>query len=428
MHLFCFQKFRLYLKKLASGTSSRHGLFTDDVVFNEGNSINITRQGHFEHNLENGRYYHPSISFAGFSSSSNPFGRLNSSAAFGTHNLLPTQSVELMTQRSLGITTLKNMGPVGYGGNMSRVAVPGSQQDLRNFISCGISNTSMCFPSGPSGSSFANVSNGMPSNSFANIPNASSPLAASMERLLYPFKSYARQCMADGEELPPPSSNLPMKQPIELAAPFNGLSGFPKSGKTVAISKFLDLGSEGKTTEVGSFEGNSLMINRLSRFASSSSSQTSEFQNQMTALTKKTTMPMAHFNEQVAPFNIGSSTNSTMIKNHRSTPGGASSTVSTFPNLQMNKPVMLSEMLNGEGVIVDQQAFGDELNNNIGFLAAASTAHNGTNDSFDDFFGGWLNQVRSFILCFFAYALTICFVIFDSFITYSYNFFTDSKR
>jgi hypothetical protein len=329
MYLFCFQKFRLYLKKLASGTFSRHGLFTDEVVLNEGN--------HFEHNLENGRYYHPSISFADFSSSSNPFGRLNSSTAFGTHNLLPTRSVELMTQRSLGITTLKNMGPVGYGGNMSRVAVPGSQQDLRNFTTCGISNTSMCFPSGPSRSPFANVSNDMPSNSFANIPNASSPLAASTKRLWYPFKSYARQCMADGEELPPPSSNLSMKQPIEPAAPFNGLSGFPKSGKTVAISKFLDLGSEGKTTEVDSFEGNSHTINRLSRFAFSTSGQTSKFQNQMAALTKKTTMPMARFNEQVAPFNIGSSTSSTMIKNHMSPPSAASSTVSNFPNLQMNK-------------------------------------------------------------------------------------------
>jgi hypothetical protein len=72
---------------------------------------------------------------------------------------------------------------------------------------------------------------------------------------------------------------------------------------------------------------------------------------------------------------------------------------------------MLSEMLNGEGVIVDQQAFVDELNNNNGFLETTSTAQNGTNASFDDFFGGWLNQVRSFLLCLFAYVLTICFVI-----------------
>ncbi|KAK3130932.1 hypothetical protein QOZ80_6BG0499810 [Eleusine coracana subsp. coracana] len=372
------QKYRLYMKKLSSGTFRTNSPFTDEALWRQGNSININCQEHFEHNLEH--------------------------AAFGTHSLLPTQSVQLMNQRNLAIP-FNDMGPVGYGGNMPQIVAPRSQQGLSNFTSAQNSNTDICFPSGPSGSSFANISNGMTfntskpfpsgtsSNSFANIPNGSSPVASSMEPHYCPIKSYASlvhgnfegaskgnpldgdnffESIGDGDMLPP-SSNLLM-HPSESVAPY-------------------ELDCKDTTTEAGPSLGNRHKINRLSRLAASSS-QKSEFQNQMVALTRTSTQ-MADFNEQVAPFNIGSNTNSATMTNDNSALGGATSVVSTLPNPQMNKPsAMPNQMLNDkfEGGTIDQQAVGDQLNNNNEFLTAASSVLNVTNDALDDFFGDWLNQ------------------------------------
>ncbi|KAK3134216.1 hypothetical protein QOZ80_6AG0546440 [Eleusine coracana subsp. coracana] len=416
------QKYRIYMKKISNGTFRSNSPFTDEALWRQGNSININCQEHFEHN-QHGRYQ-PSLNFGASSNLSNPFAMMNSPAAFGTHSLLSTQSVQPMSQRNL-VIPLNGMGPVGFGGNMPQIVVPRSQQGLSNFTSAQSSNTDICFPSGPSGSSFANISNGMifntskpfPSstsiNSFANIPNGSSPVTSSMEPHYCPIKSYASlvhgnfegaskgnpldgdnffESIADGEMLPL-SSNLLM-HPSESVAPYK-LGGSINKEKTTVSSKYLDLGCKDTTTEAGPSLGNRHKINRLSRLAASSS-QKSEFQNQMVAVTRTSTQ-MEDFNEQVAPFNIGSNTNSATMTNDNSALGGATSIVSTLSNPQMNKPsAMPNQMLNDkfEGGTIDQQAVGAQLNNNNEFLTAASSALNVTNDALDDFFGDWLNQVR----------------------------------
>ncbi|GJM97855.1 hypothetical protein PR202_ga14811 [Eleusine coracana subsp. coracana] len=357
VHMSCFQKYRLYMKKLSSGTFRTNSPFTDEALWRQGNSININCQEHFEHNLEHGRYQ-PSLNFSSSSNLSNPFAMMNSPAAFGTHSLLPTQSVQLMNQRNLAIP-FNDMGPVGYGGNMPQIVAPRSQQGLSNFTSAQNSNTDICFPSGPSGSSFANISNGMTfntskpfpsgtsSNSFANIPNGSSPVASSMEPHYCPIKSYASlvhgnfegaskgnpldgdnffESIGDGDMLPP-SSNLLM-HPSESVAPY-------------------ELDCKDTTTEAGG---------------------TIQHREQHKLCT---------------------------MTNDNSALGGATSVVSTLPNPQMNKPsAMPNQMLNDkfEGGTIDQQAVGDQLNNNNEFLTAASSVLNVTNDALDDFFGDWLNQ------------------------------------
>ncbi|XP_062227689.1 two-component response regulator ORR25-like isoform X1 [Phragmites australis] len=315
-------------------------------------------------------------SFACSSNSSNPFTRMNSPSAFGMHSLLPTQSVQLMsTQRNL-VIPLKDMGPVGHGGNLLKDAVPESQQDACEFTSSGnshanianggLSGASKLFPSGPS------------VNSFANISNGSTPLATSIG---FPFshsgKSYASilrskmlgasrgipfdadnsfENIADGEMLAP-SSHLPVQsyklanQPLvqiksssadlfnkvaREAPRFSGVSSSSNTWNTALPSKFPDLGHKDGTCE-GPSQGNSLKINQLSRLAASSVQTPTfgnEFQNQMAELMRRETTPVVGFSEQVAPFNLGSNANSTAIPNDNSALGGALSIISTFPNLQ----------------------------------------------------------------------------------------------
>ncbi|TVU25522.1 hypothetical protein EJB05_28021, partial [Eragrostis curvula] len=183
------------------------------------------------------------------------------------------------------------------------------------------------------------VGYGTSSNSSANIRNGSPPLAARMEATNYPYRSYASLCMSD----PDPSDE------------------------------------------------NRRKTNRLSRLAASSG-QNSEFQNQMAALTRTTT-PMAGVTEQVAPFNVGSNTNSTVMQNYNSALGGASSVISDLPSIQMYRDVMQSQMLNGgdgSGSLLDHQATADQLNNES--LIGTSSGQNGLSDDLDDFFSDCLNQ------------------------------------
>ncbi|TVU25516.1 hypothetical protein EJB05_28015, partial [Eragrostis curvula] len=185
------------------------------------------------------------------------------------------------------------------------------------------------------------VGYGTSSNSSANIRNGSPPLAASMEATNYPYRSYASLCMSD----PYPS------------------------------------------------DGNRRRINRLSRLAASSG-QNSEFQNQTAALTRITTQ-MEGITEQVAPFNIGSNTNSIVMTNYNSVPGGASSVISDLPSIQMYRDVMESQIVSGgdgSGSLLGHQAAADQLNYNNESLIGTSSGQNGLSDDLDDFFSDCLNQ------------------------------------
>ncbi|XP_052159509.1 two-component response regulator ORR25 [Oryza glaberrima] len=133
------QKYRLYLKRISTQTGMDPDQFPEKWKYmNELDAL--------KNYCENGRYrLTPAIAS---SSSSNPFARMNSASALATNGFLPTHSVQLKnSQRNMA------MGTVGHGGS------PGNNpvfQPLQNS-----SNARKCFPSGPSGSSFANISNGL---------------------------------------------------------------------------------------------------------------------------------------------------------------------------------------------------------------------------------------------------------------------------
>ncbi|XP_062191243.1 two-component response regulator ORR25-like [Phragmites australis] len=450
------QKYRLYLKKLSVDKFRRSNPFADEPEWNKGNPINMNGLESFKHNLEHGRYQ-PSLSFAGSWNSSNPFARMNSPSVFGTHSLLPTKSVQLMsTQRNLCIPR-NDMGSINHGGSLLKDGVPGSQQNARKFILSGnsyanVSNGALSSASElfPSRSSFANSPNSMafnrsksfPSgasgNSFANISNDSPPLVTGMgfpcSRSGKSYASILRGKMlaasrgipfdadnsftnvADGEMLAP-SSHFPVQSPDMANQPsvqmqssyaeifrqfvredprFAGLSSSSNTWKTAAPSKFPDLCHKDGTSG-GPSQGNSLKINQFSRLAASSSQMATfgnEFQNQTAELMRRETTPMVGFNEQVAPFNLGSNANSTAMTNDNSAPGSASSIISSLPNLQIDNSVMPTQMLNGGGASgnLSEQAFCDKLNNINESLMGTSEAQNGMSGDLDDFFSDWLNQ------------------------------------
>ena len=159
--------------------------------------------------------------------------------------LLPTQSVQIMSsQRNLGIPQ-QDMEPLGQSVNLLKGTVPVPVQDVSRLISSGnssggLSSASPCFPSGPSGSSIVNISNGVVFNtskplslgisgsSFANISNDSPPLATSMPflssrscssyasilrgKILGASKGIPFEDISDGEMLAP-SIHLPLQSP-----------------------------------------------------------------------------------------------------------------------------------------------------------------------------------------------------------------------
>ncbi|XP_015693656.1 two-component response regulator ORR25-like [Oryza brachyantha] len=152
------QKYRLYLKRISDYTGMSPDQFP--ARWRYMNELQCLKNYH-----EHGRY-HLSPAIAS-SNSSNPFARMNSASAMGTHGLLPTQSVQLRNSKSsLGMRT------VGHGGSPLSHAV---SEPLRYSSNSRLPHARNCFPSGPSGSSLANISNGSvldtnySSNSYADM-------------------------------------------------------------------------------------------------------------------------------------------------------------------------------------------------------------------------------------------------------------------
>ncbi|KAF0902850.1 hypothetical protein E2562_019157 [Oryza meyeriana var. granulata] len=151
------QKYRLYLKRLSNYTGMNPDQFP--ARWRYMNELYCLKNYQ-----ESGRYrLSPAIAS---SNSSNPFARMNSASVLGTHGLLPTQSVQLRSNQSnLGMRT------VSHGGSPLNHAVSEPLQ----YSSNGRLQHARSFPSGPSGSSFANISNGLvldtnrSANSYADM-------------------------------------------------------------------------------------------------------------------------------------------------------------------------------------------------------------------------------------------------------------------
>ncbi|WVZ79401.1 hypothetical protein U9M48_026981 [Paspalum notatum var. saurae] len=447
------QKYRLYLRKLNDGSLKHPNPFDDETEARRSAGTptnNMTVQECSKHHPELGRYG-PSSSFIGSPSSSNLFARMNSPFAVGTHTMLPTESVQLMSsQRNLGIPQ-QGMEPVGHRVNLPKVAVPGLSfgMSYAPVPSGGPSRASQCFPSGPSGSSSANISNGVVLNtskpfslgisgsSSTNISNGSPPLASSMHfPSSRPYSSYASilrgkilgasrgipfEDIADDEILAP-SGPVPLQStefvsqpPVQIqssspgvlnqaareAYQFPGPSNSSNSWKAAVPSRFSYLGHDVGTSN-GPSQGNIIRTNQLSRLAASSGqipTFRNVYQSQITGIIGKTT-PMVGFADQVAPFSFGSNTHHTVTPTGDSDLVSPSTTRPTLPNLQVGNSAMPNQMLNvggandnlPEGVTINQQAVGAQVNNSNELLMGTNEAQNGASGDLEDLLADWVHD------------------------------------
>ncbi|KAJ1259913.1 hypothetical protein BS78_10G192100 [Paspalum vaginatum] len=448
------QKYRLYLKKLNDGSLKHPNPFDDETEAwrsaGTPTNINMTVPEYSKHHPELGRYG-PSSSFIGSPSSSTLFARMNSPSAVGTHTMVPTGSVQLMSsQRNLGIPQ-QGMEPVGHRVNLPKDAVPvlSSGKSYAPVPSSGPSGASQRFPSCPSGSSSASISNGVVLNtskpfslgisgsSSTNISNGSPPLASSMHfPSSRPYSSYASilrgkilgasrgipfEDIADDEILAPsgpvtlrsteflsqPSVQIQSSSPGVLnqaareAYQFPGPSNSSNSWKAVVPSRFSYLGHNVGTSK-GPSQGNVIRTNQLSRIAASSGqipTFRNVYQNQIAGIIGKTT-PMVGFADQVSPFNFGSNTHNTVTPTVDSDLVSPSTTRPTLPNLQVGNSAMANQVRNvggasdnlPEGVTINQQAVGAQVNNSNEFLMGSNEGQNGASGDLDDLLADWVHD------------------------------------
>ncbi|BAS98876.1 Os06g0647200 [Oryza sativa Japonica Group] len=339
------QKYRLYLKRISTQTGMDPDQFPEKWKYmNELDAL--------KNYCENGRYrLTPAIAS---SSSSNPFARMNSASALATNGFLPTHSVQLKnSQRNMA------MGTVGHGGS------PGNNpvfQPLQNS-----SNARKCFPSGPSGSSFANISNGLflaPTNQFpVQYPEVNNqPLVQMNQSSTNHFSTIGNDYQ------------------------FPDLANCSKYWQPTAPSMFPDLGHNDGTSFRPS-QANIANINQLSSFAASSGQEPmfgDELHGQMSPI--MSTISLSDFDDQMGSFNIGNDTSPAEMmhdnfslgsdSNISSSTPTDSSFGSTFPDFHLDSPEMPAQMLNGgdeDGILlpvlddtVDQQDLFDQLDENNG--------------------------------------------------------------
>ncbi|KAG2612853.1 hypothetical protein PVAP13_4KG310700 [Panicum virgatum] len=389
------QKYRIFLRKLSEGKLNKSSPFADghrawcsDWVAESS-----------EHHPELGRYQSVP-SFVASPSSSNPFARMNSPSALA-HTFLPTQSVQLVSSQRNACIPQRDMELVGHGVNLS--------------------GASQCFPSNPS-SSFANIPNGvsLASSKRFPLPRSCSSYASILRgKILGANRGIPFDDTADGEILAP-SIHLPLQSPElvnqlpdQIQSSFAGLfnqvareahqfAGHSNSWKAAVASRFPDLSHNVEMPKDPS-QGNIDKINQLSRLTASSG-QISIFenlyQNQIAGIIGKTA-PALSFNEQVAPFNFGSSTLDTSMPIGNSDLGSSSSTRPSLPNLQIDDSVMPAQILNGEdasgnhpeGGTINQQTVGNQVISNNEFLVGTSEVQNGASSGdLDDFFADMVDE------------------------------------
>ncbi|KAF8687757.1 hypothetical protein HU200_042692 [Digitaria exilis] len=399
------QKYRIYLKKLIEGK-----------VCDSNRKMNVSESSKRLPELDR---YQSSPSFVGSPRSNSLSARMNSPPAFGAHTFLSTQSVQELSHRNSSIAR-QDMEQVGSGFNMS--------------------GASRCFHSVPSGSSFANISNGavfktsrplsigISSSSFANISNDSSPLGMNMRfpsprscssyasmlrgKILGASRGIPFEDIADGEVLAPSGHLSSLKVPELVNQPSVQIPS-SSCGLFNQVSREAHQFAGPSNSSVGMYkgpsQGNIIKINQLSRLAASSGQIPTfgnVYQNQIAGIIGQTA-PMVGFSEQVAPFNFESNTHYTSTPTGNSDLGSSSSTTPTLPNFQIDNSVMPAQMLNGAGassenlpkgvtVTTNQQAVGDQMTfNSNKFLIDTSEAQNGASGDLDEVFADWINEVRS---------------------------------
>jgi two-component response regulator ARR-B family len=334
--LLLFQKYRLYLKRL-SADASRQANLTAALGGRNPTYINMGLEA-FKYYNAYGQYRPiPSTNHA---QPNNLFAKMNSPSAFGMHGLLPSQSLQIgHTQNNLS-NSLGNVEGMD-NGNLTR----GANMSLQD--------NSKCFPTGPSGNSFSNIS-----NATALAPPNSLPL----------------------KSLEPSNQQHLGRMHSSSADPFNSFVGesppFPdiercKTTWPTAVSSSIQESSQKNSMSQATLRMNAPKIEPLSNFTEPSSqipSLGNETHSQVASLGSNA-LPMP-FNQDT--FTYGSSTNSReMLSNNIAVSNSGINT--SLPNLRIDNstvPRQTMDIGNAGGVPtmqggrIDQQAVSNQLNYN----------------------------------------------------------------
>lgn len=347
------QKYRLYLKRLSADASRQANL---TAAFGGRNPayVNMGLDAFRQYNAY-GRYR--PVPTPNNSQPNNLLARMNS-PAFGMHGLLPSQPLQIgHTQNNLS-TAIGNVGGMN-NGNLIRGGAPMPLQD-----------TSKCFPTGPSGNSFANIS-----NSTQLVTTNSLPLQ-SLE----------------------PSNQQHLGRLHSSADPFNSFVGespqFPDLGRcnttwptAVSSSNVQELSQKDRIV-------NGPKLEPLSNFTEASSQIPllgNEMQNQVASLASNG-LPMPFTQEAAVPFGYGSSTNSREMLNNNLALSN-SGINSSLPNLRIDGSVVPRQTLDGSnsgGSVpplqdgrIDHQAVSSHLSYN-NELMGTSRLQRGLSGGLDD--------------------------------------------
>uniref|UniRef100_A0A0A9DJS5 Two-component response regulator n=1 Tax=Arundo donax TaxID=35708 RepID=A0A0A9DJS5_ARUDO len=332
------QKYRLYLKRL-SADASRQANLTAAFGGRSPAYINMGLEAFNQYNSY-GRYR--PVPTTNHPQSNNLLARMNSPSAFGMHGLLPSQPLQIGYNQNNLSTSMGNVGGMNNGN-----LIGGANMSLQEG--------SKCFPIGPSGNSFANISNGTP---------------------LAPANNLALQ------SLEPSNQQHLGRMHSSSADPFNSFVGespqFPDLGRcnttwpTAVSSKIQELGQDSMSQ--ATLRVNGPKIESISSFTTPSSQIPllgNEMQNQVASLASNA-LPKP-FSQEAVSFAYGSSTNSREMLNNNLALNN--STINTsLPNLRIDSSVVPRQTLDGAnsgGVVaslqegrIDQQAVSNQLNYN----------------------------------------------------------------
>lgn len=304
------QKYRLYLKRLSADASRQANL---TAAFGGRNPayVNMGLDAFRQYNAY-GRYR--PVPTTNHSQPNNLLARMNS-PAFGMHGLLPSQPLQIgHTQNNLS-ASLGNVGGMNNGNLIRGPHMP-------------LQDTSKCFPTGPSGNSFANISNSTQLVTTNNLP------LQSLE----------------------PSNQHHLGRLHSSADPFNSFVGespqFPDLGRcntnwptAVSSSNVQELGQKDRIV-------NGPKLEPLSSFTEASSQIPllgNEMQSQVASLASNG-LPMP-FTQEAVPFAYGSSTNSReMLNNNLALSNSVIN--SSLPNLHIDGSVFERNI---DGSVVPRQ-------------------------------------------------------------------------
>jgi two-component response regulator ARR-B family len=352
--LLLFQKYRLYLKRL-SADASRQANLTAALGGRNPTYINMGLEA-FKYYNAYGQYRPiPSTNHA---QPNNLLARMNSPSAFGMHGLLPSQSLQIgHTQNnlsnSLGNVVGMNNSNLTRGANMS------------------LQDNSKCFPTGPSGNSFSNISNATPL-----APPNSLPLQ-SLEPINQQHLGWIH------------SSSVDPFNSFGESPPFPDLGRCKTTWPTAVSSSIQEPGQKNSMSQA-TLRMNAPKIEPLSNFTEPSSQIPflgNAMQSQVAPLGSNA-LPMP-FNQDT--FTYGSSTNSrAMLSNNITVSKSGINT--SLPNLRIDNSVVPRQTMeignaggvpNMQGGRIDQQAVSNQLNYN-NELMGTSRLQRGLSGGLDD--------------------------------------------